>query len=153
MGPFPGTNTTPKGYYRVGFDQSAVSTFPNIQQWAQNLLNLTGASGNNALDEDFDLMQSWFGDHVKLTRFFPIYIHLGNPGNGGATWGPDLNSTGVLITASSNTWLERYLVVSEMTEVFMRDQGLGWFAGSTNPEEAANGGGNEGDNGEGLSRF
>lgn len=151
MGPLPGINVTPKGYYRVGFDDSAVATFPNIQTWAQDLFNLTTPAGNNALNEDFDLMQSWFGNGVRLTRFFPVYIHLGNVP--GARWGPDLASTGVNILASGNAWFSRFLVVAEMTEVFMRDQGLGWYAGSTTRGQAADGGGNEGDNGEGLSRF
>jgi hypothetical protein len=143
--------TTPKGYYKVAFDS------PDIQHWAQDLLNSTTASGANALDADYDLMQSWFGSNVILKRFQPIVIHLtrtdlkGNPLNG-ATWGDDFGATGVRVQATSEPGLSRFLIAAEMTEVFMRDQGFGWFGGSTKPGKAASGG-DEGDNGEGLSRF
>jgi hypothetical protein len=76
-------------------------------------------------------MQSWFGPNVKLNRFFPIYLHIGNVSSGQATWGRDVASNGVHITASNDTWYNRYLVVDEVVEIFMRDQGLGWFGGST----------------------
>jgi hypothetical protein len=146
----PIIGNSPKGYYKVGFD---TNTNPAVQQqwqqWSQALLSETTPSGANALDADYDLMQSWF-PNVVLSRFFPIYIHLGSVG--GATWGPDLASDGVLIKATSKPWVSRFLIVAEMTEVFMRDQGLGWFGGSTDPGQGVSGG-DEGDNGEGLSRF
>jgi hypothetical protein len=153
MPPLPGNNLTPKQYYRLGYDDDpkTLAAFPNTQQQAETLLNLTTPAGNNALDEDFDLMQSCFSDQVKLNGFLPIYIHLGN--SRGGSWPPDLNSSGVLIGAFPDTWYNRFCVVAEVTEVFMRRQALGWYAGSTNPDKNADGGGNEGDNGEGLSRF
>ena len=142
---------TPKGYYKIGYDEDAstLAQFPQIQQWAQALFNESTPSGSNALDADFDIMQSWFPG-VVLSRFFPIIIHLGVAA--GATWGPNLAASGVLVQASSNTWVSRFLIVAEMSEVFMRDQGLGWYAGSTDPGHGVSHG-NEGDNGEGLSRF
>jgi hypothetical protein len=88
-------------------------------------------------------MSGWFGNTV-LDVTVPIPVNITQFG-GGAAWNIPPHSTVVTITI--NPWLRtaafvRYLLVSEMTEQFMRAQGVGWF-----------GNGTEGSAGEGLSRF
>ncbi|KAH9216199.1 hypothetical protein DL95DRAFT_498532 [Leptodontidium sp. 2 PMI_412] len=144
--------TTPNGIYSVDFDATKVVTFPNIQTWTNDLFNAVGNGGGNALEEDFNWMQDLF-QGVDVSRHLPINLIVGELG-GGATWSPEnlhLNVT-VSVSISKSPLFLRYLVVSEMTEVFMLDQGRGWFGGSTTPG-SRNGNGNEGDNGEALSRF
>lgn len=144
--------TTPNGTYSVDFDASKLTQFPNIQDWTNALFNAVGTGGGNALEEDFQWMQGLF-QSVNVAGHMPIQIIVGELG-GGATWSPENIHLGVTVSVSisHDPLFLRYLIVSEMVEVFMLDQGGGWFGGSTSPG-SRNNGGNEGDNGEALSRF
>jgi hypothetical protein len=89
-------------------------------------------------------MATWFG--LQL-HDLPIDVHIANL-SGGASWSDDsFGSPSVTIkpvTGSGPVTLTqiRYLLVSEVTEIFMSAQDHGWYAGH-----------DEGSKGEGLSRF
>jgi hypothetical protein len=96
----------------------------------------------NACEADFNLMSGWFAN-TALDVGFPIPVNVTQFG-GGASWSRDAagNLTVTINPALGPATFVRYLLVAEMTEQFMRAQGLGWF-----------GTGTEGSQGEGLSRF
>lgn len=91
-------------------------------------------------ETDYNLMASWFPG-LSLPYSLPIAVNI-EPGNyASAGWGPPIslrpgNGSGMDVT--------RYLLVAEVVEMFMLSQNKGWFA----PD-----GSNEGEAGEGLSRF
>jgi hypothetical protein len=89
-----------------------------------------------AVENDYNLMASWFGG-ITLTVPVPLVTQVANLGLG-ASWGPPVT----LMPGGGDPTLMRYLIVSEVTEMFMLAQNRGWF-----------GAGNEGSAGEGLSRF
>jgi hypothetical protein len=95
-------------------------------------------------ERDFGLMSSWF-KNIALGVSFPSGVSI-SQNDGGASW----SARGAKLSVAINpgragaAGLIRYLLVSEITEVFMMAQGLGWF------DAAA---GDEGSIGEGLSRF
>jgi hypothetical protein len=93
-----------------------------------------------ACDGDFQLMQGWFSG-VNFKFSFPIYVQIANA-TGGAHW--DSSGPTVTINPGTGTSVDfiRYLLVAEVTEMFMDSQSLGWFRDS-----------DEGSMGEGLSRF
>jgi hypothetical protein len=97
-----------------------------------------------ACEGDFNLMSAWFGN-LALNANFPIPVSVTqNTGGASASW-PSDNPRAISVTAnpgSSAASFIRYLLVAEMVELFMRDQGRGWFGPTT-----------EGTEGEGLSRF
>lgn len=109
----------------------------------------------NFIENDLSLIINWFTG-VNFHFSFPINVQItGN--SGGASWTdpPDIslpfgyNPTVVLSPGSSpTTGLLRYLLVSEVTEMYMASQGNGWFE-STNIFSGAD----EGSMGESLSRF
>ncbi len=86
---------------------------------------------------DFQLMQSWFG--VELNVSLPMNVQLTNDGNG-ASWGDGPVNVGVFPFQTGE--YVRYLLVSEVTEMFMQTRNNGWFYSS-----------DEGSKGEALSRF
>jgi hypothetical protein len=88
-------------------------------------------------EQDFALMQSWFGG--VSAGFAPLSVQIANA-TGGASW----NGSSVTINPGTGTpvSLIRYLLVSEVVEEFMASQDKGWFQGS-----------DEGSKGEALSRF
>lgn len=101
-------------------------------------------------DKDFDLMSAWFaGTDFKIQ--FPIKVAINNAG-GGASWVPptdyppddDYTAT-VQVNGMPSPTVDfaRFLLVLEVTEMFMYCHHSGW-------EGAA---GDEGSTGEGLSRF
>jgi len=104
---------------------------------------------------DFSLMSDWF----KGTKFefsFPIGVQINNAG-GGASWDDPPNlvlpfgySPTVQINPQPGPTLDfiRYLLVSEVTEMFMASKNNGWFEDAT-----LFSGADEGSKGEGLSRF
>ena len=95
-----------------------------------------------AAEQDYDLMNGWFGaPPAKVT--FPITV-LVTPLSNGATVGIDAKGacTITLKPGAAPVTMLRYLMVSEVTEVLMAAQGLGWY-----------GDGTEGSAGEGLSRY
>ncbi len=93
-----------------------------------------------ACENDFNLMSGWFGN-IALTVSTPITVNVVPGPYASAGWGPPITLTP---GNASNAILCRYLLVSEVTEMFMLAQNKGWFA----PD-----GSNEGSAGEGLSRF
>jgi len=98
----------------------------------------------NACEADFDLMKGWFGGMDLPTKYFPIPVSVVKDAGttGGASW---KTAGGLQVTVNQTNGDAadiRYLIVAEMTEVFMMVQDIGWF-----------GQGNEGSIGEGLSRF
>lgn len=93
-----------------------------------------------ACENDFNLMSGWFGN-IALTVGIPITVNVGPGPYASAGWGPPITLTP---GNGSNSILCRYLLVSEVTEMFMLAQNRGWFA----PDKS-----NEGSAGEGLSRF
>jgi hypothetical protein len=93
-----------------------------------------------ACENDFNLIAGWFGN-IALTVATPITVNVSPGGYASAGWGPPIRLTP---GDASNAIVCRYLLVSEVTEMFMMAQGKGWFA----PDNS-----NEGSAGEGLSRF
>jgi len=86
-------------------------------------------------EEDFALIQRWFGG-IDLIFGYPIPVLIAHA-SGGATWSDppgwevDLGSPSPAITISpgSGTSVDfiRYLLVSEVAEMFMASQDSGWF--------------------------
>jgi len=113
-------------------------------QYDDSLSAADGMDRANALigvcDGDFVLMSNWFGN-IGLTVGSPITVNISPGPYASAGWGPPIRLTP---GNGSSLTVVRYLLVSEVTEMFMLAQNRGWF----DP-----GGSNEGSNGEGLSRF
>jgi hypothetical protein len=106
-------------------------------------------------EEDFALMKSWFGG-IDLPFNYPMPVQI-QTGSGGASWqdpapiSVDFGAIPTIVLQPGNgkpVALLRYLLVSEVTEMFMLAQNRGWFY----PENFFHGG-DEGSKGEGLSRF
>ena len=91
-----------------------------------------------ACESDYQLMSGWFGGSVKLTGL-PISVFVANLGVGANT-----TSSITLKPSNGDSTLMRYLIVSEVTELFMAAQGKGWYAPDGSNEQSC---------GEGLSRF
>jgi hypothetical protein len=97
-----------------------------------------------ACESDFKLMSGWF-KNISLGLTFPSPIAV-TQNSGGASWSSSGSNLAVTINPGVDgaaTFI-RYLLVSEIVDVFMSAQGTGWF------DSAA---GDEGSIGEGLSRF
>lgn len=106
-------------------------------------------------EQDFTLMSGWFAG-VNFEFSFPIAVQVTNA-TGGASWTdpPDIAlafgySPTVVIKPGTGTSADfvRYLLVSEVTEMFMASQKKGWYQ-----DTSAFSGADEGSKGEGLSRF
>jgi len=94
-------------------------------------------------DGDFNIMNGWFNNGgIGYTLPIPCQIHAGPAWSAG--WGGGGSTVGMSITPGNGSPLElcRFLLASEVTEMMMAHQNLGWF-----------GSGNEGSTGEGLSHF
>jgi hypothetical protein len=95
-----------------------------------------------ACEYDYNLMSQWFG-RSDVTG---MDVQVTTQSNG-ASWNGYKNTSTVSLNAqgfrySNNPAYLRYLIISEVTEIFMMTQNIGWFQGQ-----------NEGSKGEGLSRF
>jgi hypothetical protein len=92
-------------------------------------------------EADFTLMTNWFGG-IALPYAIPYEVQI-TPGPGAsASWGSGPPIT--LIPGNGSPLdIVRYLLVAEVTEMFMLQQGLGWSPYSSS----------EGTAGEGLSHF
>jgi hypothetical protein len=132
-------------HYQISYDTS-LSTTDGLTR-AQGLFH--------QCEFDFDLMASWFKG-VNFEFSFPISVQINNA-SGGASWDDPPNislpfgySPTVSINPGSGTSVEfvRYLLVSEVTEMFMASKNNGWFE-----DTSLFSGANEGSKGEGLSRF
>ena len=96
-----------------------------------------------ACETDYNLMSGWFGGGLNVTG---MTVQVTTQSNG-ASWSGTSTSSTIQLKAqgesySNNPAYLRYLLIAEVTEIFMMTQNKGWFQGS-----------NEGSKGEGLSRF
>jgi hypothetical protein len=125
----------------AGLTNGGVTTHYKIQ-YDDSLSAADGKDRANALiavcEADYNLMSGWFGG-IALTVGTPVTVNISPGGYASASWGPPITLTP---GNGSSLTIVRYLLVSEVTEMFMLAQGKGWF-----------GSGNEGSAGEGLSRF
>ncbi len=125
----------------TGLTNGGLTTHYQIQ-YDDSLSAADGMDRGNALiatcENDFNLMSGWFGG-IALTVATPITVNISPGPYASASWGPPITLTP---GNGSDIALVRYLLVSEVTEMFMLAQNRGWF-----------GAGNEGSAGEGLSRF
>lgn len=119
-------------HFQIRYDTALPSALP----LAQGLLA--------ACESDYRDMAGWFG--LDLDDL-PLQVTITNQG-GGASWHDGITSPPSITikplddTGHATLTQIRYLLVSEVTEIFMSAQDRGWFAGS-----------DEGSKGEGLSRF
>lgn len=108
-----------------------------------------------ACENDYNWMSGLFGGGINVTGMkVQVATQTGNscgaggtPSPNGACWNGGQTSSTIQLIAqgqsfSNNPAYLRYLLVAEVTEIFMMAQNIGWFQG-----------GNEGSKGEGLSRF
>ena len=96
-----------------------------------------------ACEGDYNLMSGWFGGGLTVKG---MSVQVTTQSNG-AGWSGSSTSSTIQLKAqgasySNNPAYLRYLLIAEVTEIFMMTQNKGWFQGS-----------NEGSKGEGLSRF
>jgi hypothetical protein len=94
-------------------------------------------------EADYNSMFGWFGGSLTVTG---MSVQVTTQSNG-ASWSGTSTSSTIQLKAqgasySNNPAYLRYLLVAEVTEIFMMTQNRGWFQGS-----------NEGSKREGLSRF
>lgn len=114
-------------------------------KYDDSLSQADGRDRANALigvcEADFNLMTGWFGG-IALPYSIPYEVQI-NPGGGAsASWGsgPPIS----LIPGNGGALdIVRYLLVAEVTEMFMLQQGFGWSPLASS----------EGTAGEGLSHF
>jgi uncharacterized glyoxalase superfamily protein PhnB len=132
-------------HYQISYDSSLSAT--------------DGRDRANALiakcEEDFALMKSWFGG-IDIPFNYPLPVHINNA-SGGASWHCPSRlqrglgvGTSVEVNPGSGTPVSflRYLLVSEVTEMFMLEQDKGWHEDESFVQAS-----DEGSKGEGLSRF
>ncbi|MDA1764240.1 hypothetical protein PDK32_28895, partial [Bacillus cereus] len=108
-------------------------------------------------DDDFKLMSNWFGN-IPPSFTTPLTVQISPGTYASACWGGSTNPSSpcfnmpestISLTPGNGSTLDvvRYLLVSEVTEMFMSSQKKGWYGGKFDPS------GNEGSAGEALSRF
>lgn len=92
-------------------------------------------------DDDFDLMTNWFNKNTPPT---PITVQIGPSLLDGTTWKGCWQDSIVTINLPKGVSVVRlrYALIAEVTEMFMKSQGKGWYGNN-----------NEGSAGEGLSHF
>jgi hypothetical protein len=96
-------------------------------------------------ENDYNLMSGWFGGSVNVTG---MTVQVTATNGVGASWGGSATSSTITLQDAQGTSFRfnpaylRYLLIAEVTEIFMMAQNIGWFQS-----------GNEGSKGEGLSRF
>lgn len=114
-------------HYQIEYDESL-----SPEDGLDRALALLGVC-----EQDYDLMAHWFGN-IALP-WNPVPIQIASGAGPGAGWGPP-----VTLVPGDGTPLDmvRYLLVAEVTEMFMLAQNKGWFHGV-----------DEGSDGEGLSLF
>jgi hypothetical protein len=131
-------------FITTGLTNGGLTTHYQIK-YDDSLSQADGRDRANALigvcEADFTLMTNWFGG-IALPYTIPYEVQI-SPGPGwGASWGsgPPVN---LVPGDGSSLDLVRFLLVAEVTEMFMLQQGLGWSPLSSS----------EGSAGEGLSHF
>lgn len=136
------------GSYAISYESSLPDA--NGKSVAQALMNVC--------DQDFATIEGWFaGTDFQFSR--PVNVELHNAA-GGASWNdppnislpfgytPTVTVKAVTPPPESGIDFVRYLLASEVTEMFMASKDNGWFE----PTSLVSGA-NEGSKGEGLSRF
>lgn len=132
-------------HYQFAYD-TALSPADGVQRTAALMASA---------EADWNLMASWFPG-VGFDFSFPINVNVGT-GSNGASWQDPSGFQklfGYTITVSINPGsgtsanVLRYLLVSEVTEMWMESQDQGWSEQSSFFQGA-----DEGSMGEGLSRF
>jgi hypothetical protein len=122
------TNGGRTPHYQISYDDS--------------LSTADGRDRANALiavcEGDFALVSGWFGG-ITLRESLPISVQIVTGPYASAGFGPPI---WLKPGDGGSVALVRYLLVAEITEMFMEAQDKGWW-----------GRGNEGSNGEPLSRF
>lgn len=127
----------PTTHYSFSYDSS-------LQRTALNPTGPEPARTNaliGACEGDFNWMSGLFGN-PPLDYGIPCTVQV-TQNSGGAGWSLGAGKLTVTLNpGNGDANMCRYLLVAEVTEQFMREQGLGWY-----------GTGTEGSQGEGLSRF
>jgi hypothetical protein len=124
-----GRGVTP--HYKITYDDSL------SQADGQDRANALMA----ACEEDYSQMSNWFGG-ISLPFSLPVAVQMVPGAYAGAGWGPPITLTP---GDGSAIDLVRYLLVSEVVEMFMKSKNNGWGFGFGDT--------NEGSRGEALSRF
>jgi len=138
------TNGGVTAHYRFSYDDSFATSAANPAGPEPARTNAVVA----ACENDYNLMSGWFGG-IKVKGIGVQVATIGSNfcGSIGACWnGTEVSSTVQLIGDGQMTYVNnpaylRYLLVLEVSEIFMMAQKGGWFDH------------NEGSKGEGLSRF
>src|SRR5690242_9082104 len=123
---------------------NAGSTVHYTISYDDSLSQADGADRAHALldvcEQDYNMMAGWFTG-LSLPYATPISVNIVPGGYAAAGWGPP-----IFLRPGNGSGLDvvRYLLVAEVVEMFMLSQNKGWFASD---------GSNEGEAGEGLSRF
>jgi len=128
-------------HYAFSYDDS-------LQQTAANPTGPEPARTNAliaASEGDYNLLSGWFGGTVN-DDVTGVKVQVSTLDDG-ANWGGSGTDSTVTLKPGGASYTDdaaylRYLLVSEVSEIFMMVQNKGWFQGS-----------NEGSKGEGLSRF
>lgn len=134
----PNNGVTPLGYFRVGYDQN---NWPNEngRVRAQNFYPFA--------DGIYTFLQAFFpGVTLPGTPIQVLVTTIGLGAGFGASWHSTSDRGGsfdVYLSPSDDMENLQSLLVLEVSEIFMLQQGKGWFAGS----------GTEGEIGEALSAF
>ena len=127
----------PTAHYSFSYDSS-------LRRTAANPTGPEPARTNaliQACETDFNWMSGFFGN-PGLDYSIPCTVQV-TQNSGGASWGLGGGKLTVTLNpGNGGVTMCRYLLVSEITEQFMREQGRGWYGTNT-----------EGSEGEGLSRF
>ena len=128
----------PTAHYSFSYDSS-------LQKTSSNPSGPEPARTNALIqvcEGDFNWLSGLFGN-PSIDYRTPCTVQI-TPSGGGASWSLGGGNLSVTLNPGSNgnVTMLRYLLVSEMSEQFMREQGKGWYGANT-----------EGSNGEGLSRF
>ncbi|OBC04216.1 hypothetical protein A5784_01505 [Mycobacterium sp. 852013-50091_SCH5140682] len=122
----------------------AASTTHYSISYDNSLSDADGKNRANSLaqvcEQDYSMMARWFPG-LELPYSLPVAVNIIPGSYAGASWGPPIS---LRPGNGSSLDVVRYLLVAEVVEMFMLSQNKGWFASD---------GSNEGEAGEGLSRF
>jgi len=131
----------------TGLTNNGLTTHYQIQ-YDDSLSTADGKDRANALiaacEGDFTIMSNWFGG-IALTVSVPLTVNISPGPYAGAGW--PASGSPITVTPGNGSAIDlvRYLLVSEVTEMFMKAKGNGWGYSF--------GDGNEGSKGEALSRY
>jgi hypothetical protein len=131
-------------FVTTGLTHGGLTTHFQIK-YHNSLSTADGKHLANALiavcETDYKLMSDWFGG---IAVAVPITVQIDKTLTDGATWKGEWEDSTVTLAVPSGITVDRlrYALVAEVTEMFMRAQGKGWYGTD-----------NEGSAGEGLSHF